>query len=766
MIETPEKPASKTDGYKVIGTRPIRPDGADKVTGRALYGADIRLPGMLRGKVLRSPHHHARIKSIDTSRAEALPGVKAVITGADWPGISNKIGELGEDVVNLGDLAKNLLAVGKVYYRGQAVAAVAAADERTAQEAVKLIDVDYEVLPAVFDLREAMKPDAPLLDENRHTESLGGKSEKPSNTAKHIRFQVGDVDKGFEQAHLVMENEYRTQMVHQGYLEPHTATAFWNADDNLTVWTTTQGAFAVRDTLVDLLKHPTGKIKAIPMEIGGGFGAKLGQYLEPLASMLSKKSGKPVHMTMTRTEVFEASGPAPSTSIKLKMGVAKDGKIVAAQADMAYEAGAFSGLGPGGACMCMLAPYEVPNALLDAYDVCVNRPKTAAYRAPNAPQAAFAVESMLDEIAQKLGMDPLELRLKNAAHEGTRQVNGQPFKRIGYIETVEAIKNSDHARSPLGTPAPGKKRGRGVGSGFWFNGGFKSSACASINADGSVSLMEGSVDIGGTRASIGMQLAETLGIPFEKVRATVGDTDSVGYNAMTGGSRTTFASGWAAYEVGMDLRRQLLTRAAELMELPEEDLVYEAGEVHSKSHPESKLTFNELAAKVNGRGPGVVGRASVAPMTPGPGFATHMVDVEVDPETGKVDVLRYTCAQDVGKAVHPSYVEGQMQGGAAQGIGWALTEEYYFDEQGVIRNASYLDYRMPTTLDVPPIETIIVEVPNPGHPYGVRGAGETPLVPPLAAIANAMNDALGTRFRQLPMSPRRILEELHPELAE
>ncbi|MDE3075667.1 MAG: xanthine dehydrogenase family protein molybdopterin-binding subunit [Chloroflexota bacterium] len=756
MIETPEKSASKTVSYSVIGTRPIRPDGADKVTGRALYGADIRLPGMLRGKVLRSPHHHARIKSIDTSRAEALPGVKAVITGTDWPGISDKVS----------DLAKKLLAVGKVYYRGHAVAAVAAVDERTASKALKLIDVDYEVLPAVFDIREAMEPDAPLLDENRHTESMAGKSQKPSNTAKHFRFQIGDVDQGFAQADLVLEREYRTQMVHQGYLEPHTATVFWNTDDNLTVWTSTQGAFVVRDNLVDLLKHPTGKIKVIPMEIGGGFGAKLGQYLEPLAAMLSKKSGKPVHMTMTRAEVFEATGPAPSTSIKLKMGLTKDGKIVVAQADMAYEAGAFSGYGPSDGCMCMLAPYEVPNALLDAYDVCVNRPKTAAYRAPNAPQAAFAVESMLDEAAEKLGIDPLELRLNNASHEGTRQVNGQPFKRIGYIETLEAIKASDHARSPLGTPAPGKKRGRGVASGVWLNAGFKSSASASVNADGSVSLMEGSVDIGGTRASIAMQLAETLGIPFEKVRPTVGDTDSVGYNSWTSGSRTTFAAGWAAYEAGMDLRRQLVGRAAELMEVPEDELVYEAGEIRSKSNPERKMSFNEIAAKVNARGAPVLGRAAVVPMTAGPGFATHLVDIEVDPETGKTDVLRYTCAQDVGKAIHPSYVEGQMQGGAAQGIGWALTEEYYFDGQGVIRNSSYLDYRMPTTLDVPPIETIVVEVPNPGHPYGVRGAGETPLVPPLAAIANAMHDALGIRFCQLPMSPRRVLEELQPELAE
>ncbi|MGH2365026.1 MAG: xanthine dehydrogenase family protein molybdopterin-binding subunit [Chloroflexota bacterium] len=757
-IQSPEKPAAATGRYKVIGTRPVRPDGADKVTGRAVYGADIRLPNMLRGRVLRSPYAHANIKRIDTSKAAALPGVKAVVTGADWPGISNKIEDLGEDTVNLGDLAKNLLAVGKVLYKGHAVAAVAALDDATAQRALGLIEVEYEQLPVVLDVRESMKPGATLLDDKRFTDSLGTKSSEPSNVARHVRFELGDVAKGFAQADVTLEHEYRTTMVHQGYIEPHNATALWGADDNLTVWCSTQGAFSVRDNLVELLKHPTGKIKVVPLEIGGGFGGKLGIYLEPLAALLSKKTGRPVQLSMSRTEVFEASGPAPGTSISIKMGATKDGRITAAQADLAYEDGAYPGAGAGAGCMCMLAPYDIPNILLDGRDTVVNKPKTAAYRAPSAPQAAFAAESLLDELAEKLGLDPLELRMKNASHEGTRQVNGQTFRRIGYIETVEAAKASAHFASPLGAPAPGKKRGRGVASGFWFNGGFKSSAYAQVNVDGSVSLVEGSVDIGGTRASIGMQLAETLGIPFDKVKPTVADTDGVGYNAMTGGSRTTFASGWAAYEVGMDIRRQLLDRAAEYMERAADDLEYVDGEVRSKTG-DSKMTFAELAAKVNGRGAPLVGRAAVSPMGAGPAFATHIVDVEVDPETGKVDVLRYTAVQDVGTAIHPSYVEGQIQGGAAQGIGWALNEEYFYDDKGVLRNSSFLDYRMPTTLDLPLIDAVLVEVPNPGHPYGVRGVGEVPLVPPMAAISNALHQALGVRVRELPMSPRRLLEE-------
>ncbi|MHB8621072.1 MAG: xanthine dehydrogenase family protein molybdopterin-binding subunit, partial [Chloroflexota bacterium] len=534
-----------------------------------------------------------------------------------------------------------------------------------------------------------------------------------------------------------------------------------------------QGAFSVREQVADILQQSIGKLKVVPMEIGGGFGGKIFAYLEPIAAVLSRKSGRPVQLTMSRADVFEATGPAPGTSIRLKMGATREGRIVAAQADMAYEAGAFPGSAIWAGCLCILAPYDVENVLIDGYDVVVNKPKTSAYRAPGAPQAAFAAETMVDELAERLGMDPLEFRLRNASHEGTRQVNGQTFRRVGHIECLEAARATEHYRSPIsgtngshpadarpeGTGRPALPRGRGVASGFWFNAGMKSSASASINPDGSVSLIEGSTDIGGTRASIAMQLAETLGISAEQVHPAVGDTDAVGFTAVTGGSRTTFATGWAAYEVAMDLRRQLVDRAATFLEIPAEDLVYEDGAVHSVSLPQRRMTFQELAERVNREGAPVVGRATVSPNRVGAAFATHIVDLEVDPETGKVNILRYTAVQDVGTAIHPAYVEGQMQGGVAQGIGWALNEEYYFDEAGVMRNASFLDYRMPTSLDLPAIDTIIVEVPNPGHPYGVRGCGEVPIVPPIAAVANALHNALGTRFTHLPMSPRHILEQ-------
>jgi CO/xanthine dehydrogenase Mo-binding subunit len=438
------------------------------------------------------------------------------------------------------------------------------------------------------------------------------------------------------------------------------------------------------------------------------------------------------------------------------MGV-KDGKISAVDATMAYEAGAFPGSPVGAGAMTMLSPYDVPNFKIDAYDVVVNKPKVAAYRAPGAPIAAFAIESAIDEACKALKLDVLNFRESNSSHEGVKMVNGVPHPRIGAEETVQAALATSHWNSPI----EGPNRGRGVASGFWFNAGMQSSVSAGINADGTVNLIEGSTDIGGTRASIAMQLAETLQIPFENVRPTVADTDSIGHNDVTGGSRVTFATGMAAYEAGMDIRKQMVTRASKLWSCSEDDVDYVDGELHCKTDSTKTLTFKEMAAQQARMGGPIVGNASLVARGAGGAFATHIVDVEVDPETGKVEILRYTAVQDVGTAIHPSYVEGQIQGGVVQGIGWALNEEYFYDDEGHLRNSSFLDYRMPTTLDVPNIETVIVEVPNPGHPYGVRGVGEVPIVPPLAAIANAIEDATGHRFTELPISPRRVVEELN-----
>jgi len=748
MTATDAKP------YQVIGTRPIRHDGTDKVTGRALYGADVRLPGMLYGAMLRSPHAHARIVSIDTREAEAMPGVKAVVTAADLPVIGDKITEQGEGSVNLRYQSNNVLARDKALYYGHAIAAVAAISPHVAEEAARLIKVTYEPLPPVLDVRQAMRDDAPILLGDLRTDELGKKGDKPTNIASHTQHKRGDLAKGFAEAAVIVEREFMTSTVHQGYIEPQNATALYNADGLLTIWTSTQAAFIERDQISEILQVPVSKIRVIPMEIGGGFGGKIGVYLEPVAALLSKKSGHcPVKLAMSYHDVLSATGPTSGSYIRVKIGADRNGRITAAQAYLAYEAGAYPGSPVGAAMGTIFGPYRLDNVQVDGYDVVVNKPRTAAYRAPGATNAAFAAETVIDELAEKLGIDPLEFRWINGAREGDRRADGVAYKRIGYLETVQAARQHPHYHAPLGGP----NRGRGVASGYWGNYGGKSSASASINADGTVSLVEGSVDIGGSRTSISMQLAETLGIHAADVKPLVADTDSVGYTEGTYGSRTTFATGWAVYELGQSLKRQLIERAAQLWEVEPGQVTYENGVLATDG---KQITFKELAARLGDLGSPVMASATVEPGTYGPAFATHIVDVEVDPETGKVQILRYTAVQDVGTAVHPSYVEGQIQGGVAQGIGWALNEEYVYDEQGRLLNASLLDYRVPTCLDLPMIEPVIVEVPNPGHPYGVRGVGEVPIVPPPAAIANAIYRAVGVRMNVLPMSPARILEAL------
>lgn len=745
----------KKDNYKVIGKNPRRHDGTDKVTGRAQYGADLRLPGMYYGAMLRSPHAHARILSIDTSKAEAYPGVKAVVTAKDLPDVESKIAELGEGTINLRHQSNNVLAKEKVLYFGHAIAAVAAINIHVAEEAATLIEVDYEVLPPVLDVRKAMQPDSAILLDDMRTDELGKKGEAPSNIASHSQIQAGDVEKGFQEASVIVEREFFTSMVHQGYIEPQNATAEYNPDGQITIWCSTQGAFGVREQTAKILEIPVSKIRVIPMEIGGGFGGKVGVYLEPIVVLLSRKSGyHPVKMTMSRSEVLAATGPTSGSYIKVKMAADGNGKITAAQATLVYEAGAYPGSPVGAGMGVIFAPYRIENAQVDGYDVLVNKPRTAAYRAPGGSNAAFACETVIDELCEELGMDPIEFRLLNGAKEGDRRVDGPVYERIGFLETLEAAKVSPHYCTPL----EGPNRGRGTASGFWFNYGGKSSASASINSDGTISLVSGSVDIGGTRTSVAMQLAEGLGLPVESIRPGVVDTDSVGYTEGTYGSRTTFSTGWAVYEVSNQLKEKLLERAAIIWETELDKIRFEQG---TFLFDDKQMTFVELASRLDETGGPVVASAAVRPEQSGPAFATHIVDVEVDSETGKVQILRYTAVQDAGKAIYPNYVESQMQGGVAQGVGWALNEEYLYDDHGRLINSSLLDYRMPVTLDLPMIDAVIVEVPNPGHPYGVRGVGEVPIVPPPAAVANAIYHAIGVRMSVLPATPARIVAELN-----
>jgi xanthine dehydrogenase molybdenum-binding subunit len=750
----------------IIGTRPIRPDGADKVTGRAIYGADVRLPGMLYGRVKRSPHAHAIIKRIDVSKALALPGVHAVVTHADFPPPRERIVQTFRGPAPAEWEIERLVARRKVLFKGHPVAAVCAADLHTAEDALELIEVEYELLTPILSLHDALLPGAPILHDDGFADPIAGLFDhvdgRATNIATRLELGAGDVDQGFREADVIIEREYETGTYHQGYIEPHNGTAIWGPDGRLTIWTSTQGAFGMREGISRVLGLSVSQVRVIPAEIGGGFGAKNVMYLEPLAALLSKKSGgRPVQVRMSNQEVLEATGPTSATRSWVRIGAKRDGTIIAADVRLEYEAGAYHGSPVAGGARCALGPYTIPNQRVIGYDIVVNKPKVAAYRAPGASASEFAVESALDELAQQLEIDPMDLRMKNAALQGMRRSDGATHGSVGTTDVIQAVMDHPHYRSEL----TGNHQGRGVAMGFWQNGGGESSAFATVHADGKVTLLTGSVDIGGQRAALAMQFAETLGIAYEDVSSLVADTETIGFTNNTGGSRTTFATGWAVYQAALDIREQLEQRVAKIWEVDASTVTYEAADATLHGPDDRAMTFKEAAARLPHSGGMIQGHADIVSTSIGSigaCMAAHIVDVEVDPETGKVSILRYTAIQDVGRAIHPSYVESQIQGGVAQGIGMALSEEYVYDDQGTMRNSSLLDYRIPTALDLPMIEVMLVEVPNPGHPYGVRGVGEVPIVPPLAAVANAIADAIGVRMQRLPASPRVVMEQLSP----
>ena len=744
--------------FKWVGTRPVRPDGVPKVTGAAKFGADYHLPGMLYGKVLRSPHAHARIRSIDTSRAEALPGVKAVMIGADLP--DHPFAYVGPErlAVNFWHVTRNIMAREKVFYEGHAVAAVAAISTVIANRALALVDVDYEVLPHVVDVDEAMAEDAPLLFEDMITRGVDPAPERPSNVAKRVGFEIGDLDAGFAEADEIVEKHYRTAPIHQAYIEPQACLANWEGGGKAELWSSSQGHFTVRNLTAKLTGMTIGDLKVNPAEIGGGFGGKTIVYLEPVALTLSKMTGHPVRMNMSREEVFKGTGPTSGASMKVKIGVKRDGAITAAEAILKYQAGAFPGSPVMNGCMCAFAPYDIPNQRTVGYDVVSNRPKAAAYRAPGAPISAYAVESTMDIAAKTVGMDPLEFRLKNAATPGTQMVYGPKLAHGGYVETVRALLDHPGYHEPLGP-----NQGRGSASGFWFNGAGDSGANVAVNADGTVTIATGSPDIGGTRASMAIMAAETLGIDYDLIQSNVVDTETVPYCHVTGGSRVTYATGLAVINACEQIIGDLRGRAALMWDVDIDAVVWEDGcakPASSNVGDFEPLSLKDIASKFSATGGPIGATGTVNAGGQAPGFSTQFCDVEVDPETGRVEILRFVIAQDAGRAIHPSYVEGQMQGGVVQGIGWALNEEYIYDEDGRLSNPGFLDYRVPVASDVPMIEPIVVEVPNPNHPYGVKGVGEVSICPPMAAIANAVADAIGRRMQDLPMSPPKILEAL------
>jgi xanthine dehydrogenase molybdenum-binding subunit len=753
--------------FRYIGKPVPKMDALERVTGAARYGADLSLPGMLYGKVLRSPHPHAYIRRIDPSRALAVEGVKAVVTAADLPPLEEARAAFGgELMIELAHLRQLVIAHEKALFEGHPVAAVAATSPEAAEAALDLIAVDYEPLPVVENALEAMKPDAPLLHPDLYTKTLGEKPTKPSNIGMILEVGFGDLEKAWAEADVVVEQAFETQMVHQGYLEPQACVAWVDSQGQIQVWTSTQGTFNTQRMLSALLKVPLHKITVIPAEIGGAFGGKIYVMLEPLAILLARKAGRPVKMVMDRAEVFRATGPSSPAYITVKAGARRDGRLTGLYAKVIMDAGAFPGAPIDRGAWCIFAPYKAPAMKVEAYDVVTNKPRVQPYRAPGGPQVMFATESVMDMLAERLGMDPVEFRLLNAADEGDQNVTGYKYGRIGVKAVLEAVKRHPHWNTPL----EGKNRGRGLAMGCWMGALLTSSSQVMVNVDGTVTIVTGQVDLTGTRTTMVQMVADMLQLPIEQVSIRVGDTSSTPYTDLSAGSRTTLTQSVALAKACQSVLEQMKERAAEALSKPDRrltaaDIEYAEGRFWVKGDPEQAISWRQVAilSRTRGGGP-VVGTGTVTRLQPANQFAAQVCDVEVDPETGKVKILRYTCFQDVGRVINPIQVEGQMQGGAVQGIGWGLFEYYAWDK-GKIRNPTFLDYRMPTALDLPMLDTAIVEVPAPDGPLGVRGVGEAPITPGPAALANAIYRAVGVRITSLPMTPEAVFWAIRAKTA-
>ena len=668
---------NKQKDFKTVGTRPIRPDGLDKVTGRAKYGADLNLAGMLYGRIVRSPHAHAIIKSIDFSAALAMPGVVATMTSEDLPDPGDRILPGAEIEMKLKDISPIIMARGKVLFHSQAVAAVAATSEAVAAEAAKRVVVEYEVLPHVLDIDASLKDGAPLVHDDLFTQGRGPAPTSPSNLAADFELNRGDVDAGFAEADLVIERDYFVPMCHQGYIEPHACVAQAGGDGKVEIWCSTQGHFMVRNMVAELVGIDRGMIKVTASEIGGGFGGKTTVYIEPVAVVLARKSGRPVKIVMTRDEVFRASGPVSSARTRVKIGAKSDGTFTAIETSVIMDSGAYSSSPILPSAMFSTACYRCDNLRSRGREVLTNKPKVWAYRGPGAPQSMMAVECAVNEMAQGLCIDPLDLRLMNAVEEGDVPIFELPFQSIGLKQVIEEARNHPNYQVALE-----ENQGRGVAAGFWINAGMQSSAAIHVVEDGSLTVLTGNPDIGGSRASMAMLAAEVLGVAVETVRPAVADTDSVGFCDATGGSRTTLATGSAVMKAAGMIMDECKQRAAAIWSVDVKEVEWSAGRavVHSGIGMdelraslkagvvvEKILTLAELAEQAGATGGPLTASASVHAHSAQPSFAVNICDAQVDPDTGKVDILRYTCVQDAGKAVHPAYVEGQMQGRCGTG---------------------------------------------------------------------------------------------------
>ena len=738
--------------YTAVGKRVPRLDAPAHVRGETKFGADISLPGMVWGVMLRSRYAHARLRRVNTEKARKMPGVLAIVTGRDFPR------DCGDGFPPL--------AREKVRYQGEAIAGVAALTREQAAAAAGAIEVDYEPLPVVTEVRAAIEARAALVHEDSERGGL-------RNVCDETTVRRGKVGEGFAAADRIFEDTFETPWVHQGYIEPHMAIAEVNAGTGkVTIWVSTQAQFNLRADLAHVLDLPMSKLRVIGTPVGGGFGGKAAATVEPACIELARRAGRPVKMVMTREEEFLANHPCGGSVLELKTGVKANGKLVALQARLLFDTGAYPGAQSGTGAVLVQGPYRIPNLLVQAYSIYTNKPSAGARRALASPHVHFAIESQMDIMAHALGIDPVEMRLRNALRKGDPVVGSASLPYSLPEKVIRAAaegagwprrrRGGRDGKEQCSKEQCSKARGWGIAAGHWTCWAGPSSAYVHVNEDGTVSVLTGAVNLSGTDTSFAQIAAECFGIAVERVTVQVGDTDTGPRNDGSWGSRVLFGVGEAVRRACEDAKRELAEALAEELGAKPEEIKVGGGRVRARgaeARGGKSLTWAEAASRaVDYRG-AIVGRAVLVELPFGISFSAQVAEVEVDRETGRVEVKRLTCAQDVGFAINPMSVEGQMEGAASQGMGYGLCEEYVYDE-GRLLNPDFMDFRMPTALDHPEFQIAMIEEQLDGGPYGAKGVGEPPIIPTAPAIANAIFDAVGARVRRIPITPERLYREM------
>ena len=734
----------------VVGIGHRRLEGAEKVSGATRFTADVDLPGLLHVQLVLSHQASANIRSIDTTAARSAPGVIDVVTGADLP-------------INSAPSPEKPLAVGRVFYVGQPVVAVIAETETAAADAAALVDVDYEPLAVTVDPTLAMREgagrvldaeeEADAADASMHgagtdAETNGAAARRPANVSAVVNLKRGDTDAALKSADAVVKATYSLAGVHHSPMEPHVSMVRPEPDGGMTVWAPTQGPFHVRDEVAKVLGIPTYKVRVVPMAVGGGFGGKV-TLLETLLVLLARRTGRALRLNLTRQQVFAVARSAPAASFDIELGAKRDGTLVALRASYHYDNGATAGWHGGITGMFLTGTYKCPNFEITGYEVSTNKTPVEAYRAPGAPQAYFALESALDELALNLNMDPIELRLRNATREGDPGPDGKPLPRIAMVECLEEAQ-----KHPLYTKPCVAGEGVGIALGSWGGARTPASAGCRVEPDGTLTVHVGTVDVSGSSTGLAMIAAESFGVPLDKVRIETSDTGVAPYGPLAAGSQVTYSMGGAVQEAALEARRQLLEIATNELEAAPEDLEISNGRVTVRGVPERYVDVTKLVAmstEFMGKYRPIQATGRSAVQAASPMFTVHIARVRTDAETGEFQLTGYAAIQDVGRAINPPEAMGQIHGGVVQGLGRALGEQLVYSVDGQLRTSSFLDYELPTADQLPDIDVKLIEVASAVGPMGAKGVGEPPAVPGPAAISNALARATGIRLRDLPL---------------